>query len=82
MMVCPFGAIHVATTEIEGRPKRAALKCDLCTDWISGPAGVEACPTGALRLRYPGKVAERSTQVSAKQYLAALASKEQLSIEK
>ncbi|RLC72042.1 MAG: 4Fe-4S dicluster domain-containing protein, partial [Chloroflexi bacterium] len=30
MMVCPFGAIHVATTEVAGREKAAAFKCDLC----------------------------------------------------
>ena len=82
VMVCPFGAIHVATTEIEGRPKRAALKCDLCTDRVGGPACIEACPTGALSLRYPEQVAELSTQISARQYLDALAGKEQMSIEK
>jgi hypothetical protein len=43
---------------------------------------VDACPTGALSLRYPGKVAELSTRVSARQYLEALTVKDQLSVEK
>jgi len=82
MMVCPFGAIHIVTTTIGERRKRAALKCDLCIERPDGPACVDACPTGALSLRYPGKVAELSTRVSARQYLEALTVKDQLSVEK
>jgi carbon-monoxide dehydrogenase iron sulfur subunit len=78
MMVCPFGAIHVATTEVEGRSKRAAFKCDLCLDRKEGPACVEACPTQALSLRYPKEVVAASSAVSARQYLEALSSKDQL----
>jgi Fe-S-cluster-containing hydrogenase component 2 len=78
MMVCPFGAIHVATTEIAGREKRAAFKCDLCVDRPGGPACVEACPTKALSLRYPREVMQQSTQATAHQFLEALESQQQL----
>ena len=82
MMVCPFGAIHVATVEIRDREKRAAFKCDLCIHRPDGPACVPACPTHALSLRYPKKVAEKSSRASARQFLDALSGKEQLSVEK
>ena len=82
MMVCPFGAIHVVTTTIGERRKRAALKCDLCIERPDGPACVDACPTGALSVRYPEKVAELSTRASARQYLEALTVKDQLSVDK
>lgn len=44
MLACPFGAMNVA------RPgaRVQALKCDLCWHRESGPACVEACPTGAI----------------------------------
>jgi Fe-S-cluster-containing hydrogenase component 2 len=78
MMVCPFGAIHVATVEAAGRAKRAAVKCDLCVDRAGGPACVEACPTGALSLRYPAQVTAAAGQAAAKQYLEALSSEQKL----
>jgi Fe-S-cluster-containing hydrogenase component 2 len=78
VMVCPFGAIHVATTEIFGREKRAAFKCDLCIDRPAGPACIEACPTKALSLRYPREVMHKATQDTARQYLDALESQQQL----
>jgi len=78
MMVCPFGSIHVATTEVAGREKRAAFKCDLCVDRPEGPACVEACPTKALSLRYPREVIQEATQVTARQFLEALESQQQL----
>jgi Fe-S-cluster-containing hydrogenase component 2 len=77
-MVCPFGSIHVATTEIAGREKRAALKCDLCIDRPAGPACIEACPTKALSLRYPREVMHQATVDTARQYLDALESQQQL----
>jgi Fe-S-cluster-containing hydrogenase component 2 len=77
-MVCPFGAIHVATTEMAGREKRAAFKCDLCIDRPAGPACIEACPTKALSLRYPRDVMHRATLNTARQYLDALESQQQL----
>jgi Fe-S-cluster-containing hydrogenase component 2 len=78
VMVCPFGAIHVATTEIFGREKRAAFKCDLCIDRPAGPACIEACPTKALSLRYPREVMRKATLDTARQYLDALESQQQL----
>jgi Fe-S-cluster-containing hydrogenase component 2 len=78
VMVCPFGAIHVATTEIAGREKRAAVKCDLCIDRPAGPACIEACPTKALSLRYPREVMHKATADTARQYLDALESQQQL----
>ena len=72
MMVCPFGAIRVATTEIAGRIKKAAFKCDLCADRPGGPACVEACPTGALSLRYPREVTQQATALTSRQFLEAL----------
>lgn len=78
VMVCPFGAIHVATTAVAGRDKRAAFKCDLCVDRPSGPACVEACPTRALSLRYPREVIRQATETTARQFLTALASQQQL----
>ena len=78
MMVCPFGAINVASTEVTGREKRAAFKCDLCVDRPDGPACVEACPTKALSLRYPKEVVQQSTKATSKQFLEALESQQQL----
>ena len=78
MMVCPFGAIHMATATVAGRDKRAAFKCDLCVDRPEGPACVEACPTKALSLRYPREVIQQATQVTARQFLEALESQQQL----
>jgi len=78
MMVCPFGAIRVATTTIAGREKRAAFKCDLCVGRPEGPACVEACPTKALSLRYPREVVQQATEATARQFLEALESQQQL----
>jgi len=78
MMVCPFGAIHVSTATVAGRDKRAAFKCDLCVDRPGGPACVEACPTKALSLRYPHEVMQQATEVTAKQFLEALESQQEL----
>jgi carbon-monoxide dehydrogenase iron sulfur subunit len=78
MMVCPFGAIHVSTTEVAGREKMAAFKCDLCVDRPGGPACVEACPTKALSLKYPTEVIRQATQAAARQFLDALESQKQL----
>jgi Fe-S-cluster-containing hydrogenase component 2 len=79
MMVCPFGAIRVALAEVAGREKRAAFKCDLCVDRPSGPACVEACPTKALSLRYPREVIREASKATARQFLEALESQQQLS---
>jgi carbon-monoxide dehydrogenase iron sulfur subunit len=77
-LVCPFGAIHVVSVQAAGREKRAAIKCDLCADRPGGPACVEGCPTKALSLRYPSQVMQQATRVTARQFLDALASQEEL----
>jgi len=78
MMVCPFGAIRVATATVAGRDKRAAFKCDLCVDRPEGPACVEACPTKALSLHYPREVIQQASHATARQFLEALESQQQL----
>jgi carbon-monoxide dehydrogenase iron sulfur subunit len=78
MMVCPFGAIRVVSTSVAGRDKAAAIKCDLCIDRPGGPACVEACPTKALSLRYPTQVMREAGQSTARQFLEALESQQQL----
>jgi Fe-S-cluster-containing hydrogenase component 2 len=78
VMVCPFGAIHVTTATIDGRDKRAATKCDLCIDRPEGPACVEACPTKALSLHYPREVIQQAAQATARQFLEALESQQEL----
>lgn len=79
MMVCPFGAVHVAIGRVGDREKSAAFKCDLCTGRPEGPACVEACPTRALSLRQPAEVIEQASQASARQYLEALFREKSLS---
>jgi electron transport protein HydN len=77
-IVCPFGAIRVTAAVVEGREKRAALKCDLCVDRPGGPACVEACPTQALSLRYPREVMQQATETTARRFLEALESQQEL----
>jgi Fe-S-cluster-containing hydrogenase component 2 len=38
MMVCPFGAIHISSVQVNSRSKPAAIKCDLCVDREDGPS--------------------------------------------
>jgi Fe-S-cluster-containing hydrogenase component 2 len=78
VMVCPFGAIRITTTEVDGRTKRASVKCDLCVDRPAGPACVEACPTKALSLRQPREAMLEATEASAKRFLDALESQQKL----
>lgn len=73
-MVCPFGAIHISTVPVNGKSKRAAIKCDLCVDRPGGPACVEACPTQALSLAQPQEVIETALAASATRFLEALES--------
>ncbi|WP_058913314.1 formate-dependent uric acid utilization protein AegA [Entomohabitans teleogrylli] len=50
-VACPFGAMQVVTRPVgHGQVKASALKCDLCAGRAAGPACVENCPSGALRL--------------------------------
>ena len=77
-MVCPFGAIHITTVGMNGRQKRAAIKCDLCVDRDGGPACVDACPTKAIRLVVPSQVIQAARRTSAQRYLEAIESHKQL----
>jgi Fe-S-cluster-containing hydrogenase component 2 len=77
-MVCPFGAVHISTVQVNSKIKRAATKCDLCVDRPGGPACVEACPTKALSLAMPRQVMETALKDSAERFLAALQSQRQL----
>ena len=48
VIVCPFGVLK------SGKDKKIALKCDLCIERIQeneAPACVNACPTGALKIK-------------------------------
>jgi Fe-S-cluster-containing hydrogenase component 2 len=71
-MVCPFGAIHITTVQVNGHTKRAATKCDLCVERPEGPACVEACPTHAIRLVVSREVIESARKASAQRYLEAI----------
>jgi Fe-S-cluster-containing dehydrogenase component/CRP-like cAMP-binding protein len=56
---CPYGVIQMAEVPVSPgfidrllrraipEPVKTAVKCDLCADMKSGPACVNACPTGA-----------------------------------
>ena len=72
MMVCPFGAIHISSVQVNSRSKPAAVKCDLCVDRADGPACVAACPTHAISLAHPRAVMNEAIQDSAQRYLAAI----------
>jgi Fe-S-cluster-containing hydrogenase component 2 len=77
-MVCPFGAIRLATVAVYGREKRAAIKCDLCIDRPEGPACVQACPTKALSLRYSQETIHQATQATARKFLDAVQGQQEL----
>jgi Fe-S-cluster-containing dehydrogenase component len=54
---CPWENIRMAPREGQPGPQGAqwlATKCDLCRDF-SGPACVQACPTGAIERLDPGR---------------------------
>lgn len=77
-MVCPFGAIHIATVQVNGHTKRAAIKCDLCVDRPAGPACVESCPTQAIRLVVAREVIHQARQTTAERYLDAIRTQKEL----
>lgn len=58
-LACPFGmiSVSVSTTPAAGSQpavyQATALKCDMCGGRSQGPACVEMCPTGALKLMRP-----------------------------
>jgi electron transport protein HydN len=49
---CPYGVINLKTMPGTGSigHRTVAYKCDLCAGRNHGPACVEVCPTGALKL--------------------------------
>jgi Fe-S-cluster-containing hydrogenase component 2 len=77
-MVCPFGAIRLDTVTIDGRDKKAAIKCDLCVDRTEGPACVDACPTKALSLKNSNQVIKQASQATAQKFLKALEGQQEL----
>lgn len=79
MMVCPFGAIQIATVPNNGAAKRAAIKCDLCEGVAGGPACVRSCPTHAITIAEPRAEMKASVQVTAARYLQAIKAQSKLS---
>lgn len=60
-VACPFGAMQIVNEALDDiRVKSTALKCDLCRGRDGGPACVENCPSGALRLMAPDSLRELS----------------------
>lgn len=53
VVACPFGAMEIIVTPVDGGVKATAHKCDLCGDRAEGPACVENCPADALKLMTP-----------------------------
>ena len=51
---CPFGAI---TVESAAAHPPLIIKCDLCAERECGPACVEVCPTAALSIMTPERLA-------------------------
>jgi len=70
--------IIVATARAFVNQAIRAEQCDLCIDRPAGPACVEACPTGALSLKYPREVIQQAARVSARQFLEAVESQQRL----
>jgi electron transport protein HydN len=64
-LACPFGMISVSAigpAVEDARPAThyaTAFKCDMCSGRSQGPACVEMCPTGALKVMQP-EALERS----------------------
>ncbi len=65
-LACPFGMISVVGTATnDARPPAyhaTALKCDICSGRDQGPACVEMCPTGALKLMRPEELERNQRQ--------------------
>jgi len=76
---CPYGVIQMAEVPVSTgfidrllrrsipEPVKTAVKCDMCVDMKSGPACVNACPTGAaIRIH-----AEDAVQLASKRVASA-----------
>ncbi len=61
-LACPYGMITVSVAGMPASATRPAVyhamayKCDICRGRNQGPACVEVCPTGALRLIHPDEL--------------------------
>ncbi|MGR5239985.1 4Fe-4S dicluster domain-containing protein [Photobacterium damselae] len=72
VIACPYGAMNVVTKMVEETkgsalfkrqvPQSQALKCDLCNHREEGPACVQVCPTGAIRIIESENLTEDSKQ--------------------
>ncbi|HIF9074497.1 TPA: 4Fe-4S dicluster domain-containing protein [Photobacterium damselae] len=72
VIACPYGAMNVVTKMVEETKGSAlfkrqvlqsqALKCDLCNHREEGPACVQVCPTGAIRIIESETLTEDSKQ--------------------
>lgn len=72
VIACPYGAMNVVTKMVEETkgsalfkrqvPQSQALKCDLCNHREEGPACVQVCPTGAIRIIESETLIEDSKQ--------------------
>ncbi len=72
VIACPYGAMNVVTKMVEETkgsalfkrqvPQSQALKCDLCNHREEGPACVQVCPTGAIRIIESETLTEDSKQ--------------------
>ncbi|HIF9106354.1 TPA: 4Fe-4S dicluster domain-containing protein [Photobacterium damselae] len=72
VIACPYGAMNVVIKMVEETkgsalfkrqvPQSQALKCDLCNHREEGPACVQVCPTGAIRIIESETLTEDSKQ--------------------
>ncbi len=72
VIACPYCAMNVVTKMVEETkgsalfkrqvPQSQALKCDLCNHREEGPACVQVCPTGAIRIIESETLTEDSKQ--------------------
>lgn len=69
VLACPYGMISVSAAPMAATATRpaayraTALKCDICSGRDQGPACVEACPTGALKLMRADELERRLKQL-------------------
>ncbi|TKI07170.1 4Fe-4S dicluster domain-containing protein [Martelella alba] len=63
-LACPFGVIGLRDIPLSngGGHRFAAYKCDICSERDQGPACVEVCPTGALKLMRPQELSQIQRQ--------------------
>lgn len=59
VVACPFGAMEMID-QGENHTRHIAEKCDLCASRENGPACIDNCPSGALKLVTPDTLAALS----------------------